>query len=235
MAQGPAPDLVHVTLTKEQGCLSYGMHLKRQKNGRILVHNIARGGSMAQWNADHPLQQIEAGDRIVSINGAIARDALQVWFTANHPMCVSVNLIVARTPQRAAHPADNVASAEDFLETLDTDIHNAVGSAECAICLEELGPNSDVVVLPCRHAFHRGCAHSWLDRCPHLRAARCPTCRKAPIPGDAAEIPKSEDAGGLPWEPTLSTNSNGARTDTPAPSDIWERLTDTPFTPPSLH
>merc|ERR1719189_2759978 len=49
---------------------------------------------------------------------------------------------------------------------------------ECCICLEELDPDTMVVQLPCKHAFHRGCAETWLTRCPTFRFAKCPMCRQ---------------------------------------------------------
>ncbi|XP_031665228.1 RING finger protein 122 isoform X2 [Oncorhynchus kisutch] len=47
----------------------------------------------------------------------------------------------------------------------------------CAVCLEDFRVKDELGVLPCQHAFHRGCLVKWLEvRCV------CPMCNK-PITG----------------------------------------------------
>lgn len=50
------------------------------------------------------------------------------------------------------------------------------GATECGVCLAELEPNTSVVKLPCRHAFHPACINRWLTQCKNT----CPLCQ-API------------------------------------------------------
>lgn len=158
--------------------MSFGLNLTRQKNGRILVRNVPEGGSVADWNEQYPMRDIVAGDRVLAVNGAIARTAWQAWCTAtlvsNH-----VNLIVIRSAARPFHPSNPSIDYEEYLKSLEGDLSSAIGNT-CAICLEELNDAEDTVVLPCRHAFHHDCAGAWLQKCGTLKAARCPTCREAP-------------------------------------------------------
>lgn len=47
------------------------------------------------------------------------------------------------------------------------------GTETCGICMETVGLDSRVTVLPCKHWFHSTCISPWLDdhnTCPHCRA-----------------------------------------------------------------
>lgn len=44
----------------------------------------------------------------------------------------------------------------------------------CAICLDKMQENEDVIVLPCRHGFHQNCIGTWLNA-----HNVCPTCRQS--------------------------------------------------------
>jgi len=46
---------------------------------------------------------------------------------------------------------------------------------ECRVCLEALGPNEDVLVLPCGHGFHPHCITKWA--CEFR--GDCPLCGKS--------------------------------------------------------
>lgn len=46
---------------------------------------------------------------------------------------------------------------------------------ECSICQEEYENNSDVIILPCRHFFHKECISLWLRNYHH----KCPLCRQS--------------------------------------------------------
>jgi len=41
----------------------------------------------------------------------------------------------------------------------------------CTICLEPMGPGSELRMLPCMHSFHRACIDKWLTM---PGAPRCP-------------------------------------------------------------
>lgn len=44
----------------------------------------------------------------------------------------------------------------------------------CAICLDNMNENEEVIVLPCRHGYHRNCIETWLNA-----HNVCPTCRQS--------------------------------------------------------
>ena len=56
---------------------------------------------------------------------------------------------------------------------------DAKSDATCAICLDNLRANQNVITLPCKHEYHKLCILKWLKSCD---APSCPTC-KAPVLG----------------------------------------------------
>jgi len=53
------------------------------------------------------------------------------------------------------------------------------GIDQCAICLEDVDPDDQVVELPCSHFFHSSCAARWLVQSgKHAQGKRqcCPLC-----------------------------------------------------------
>ena len=51
---------------------------------------------------------------------------------------------------------------------------------ECAMCLDEMVPDSAVSRLPCGHLFHTACILKWM-RYTAFRMRTCPLCRSNPL------------------------------------------------------
>merc|ERR1712087_562521 len=49
------------------------------------------------------------------------------------------------------------------------------GVDQCAICIDEVGPDESLVQLPCKHAFHGSCTARWLSQSQSTRKC-CPLC-----------------------------------------------------------
>lgn len=164
-------EYVSVSLVRQHRAQqSFGLALERpQARGALLVKGIDEEGLMAQWNAEHPNHEVAVGDRVVLVNGVLAHDGKLIWEMIDQHQS-RVDLVVARSAQ------SSFKGPTDFLDALDDDCTSAVGSDECAICLEPL--EGDCVVFPCRHALHRECARAWVASCKHVRSTSCPTCRK---------------------------------------------------------
>ena len=63
---------------------------------------------------------------------------------------------------------------------------------DCAICWDDRFPvGSEIMIMPCSHAFHANCLLFWLTR-----AHTCPTCRH-----ELPTRPELDDP--YPWPPTI--------------------------------
>merc|ERR1719188_1250149 len=66
-----------------------------------------------------------------------------------------------------------------------------VGTNCCQICLEEYKDGDSLVLLPCRHRYHRDCGTMWLEvhfRCPF----RCCGWVSPPVEADPTDHPHLE-------------------------------------------
>jgi hypothetical protein len=54
-----------------------------------------------------------------------------------------------------------------FKEIMDSESEN------CSICQEKYDSEADVIILPCKHYFHKACITEWLKNYHH----KCPLCR----------------------------------------------------------
>lgn len=78
-------------------------------------------------------------------------------------------------------------------------------NSECSICLTEFSKDDQVIVLPCKHVFHKECGMHWL-----VEHNVCPVCRhelpteteknsnnnNGPSPVSSGEMPNSQNAVG---------------------------------------
>lgn len=68
-AAGPPPKTVHAQLDMTTG-LKMGIDMDYTSNSSfIIIKDVKRDGAVAQWNLSNPSQAVNAGDRIVSLNG----------------------------------------------------------------------------------------------------------------------------------------------------------------------
>lgn len=64
--------------------------------------------------------------------------------------------------------AINKLPIKKFKEITDTDKNE-----DCSICQEKYDDESDIIILPCKHYFHKACITEWLKNYHH----KCPLCR----------------------------------------------------------
>jgi len=202
-----------------------GLRLARDRFG-IVVRGVTEGGLVETWNAEQPALKVGFGDRIISVNGITVDSSLDGWRMAMSEFQKNiVHVVVQRNAWRSEVTGQSLQPqrascldrflGEGFMDNLPRVCHDDCGASECPICLDQLQANSDIVQLPCWHAFHPECIEAWLVRCATSsrlaeRRAECPTCR-AQIPatkgtqaaeGRAAEVPEGWTAevpeGSLP-------------------------------------
>lgn len=69
------------------------------------------------------------------------------------------------------------AAAQSRNDSLDRDGDGGATPSDedhqCAVCLDEFEPDSEITALPCRHVFHTDCILPWLTE----RQSKCPLCK----------------------------------------------------------
>jgi len=62
----------------------------------------------------------------------------------------------------------------DEFNSLDVIKSDAFTDKQCHICIDDYLPNEDLVLLKCKHFFHKECIKKWLTD----NSSKCPICRK---------------------------------------------------------
>jgi len=161
-----------------------GMHLLRSDEG-ILLTGIHEHGVVWAWNATHPERKLAAGDRLIMVNSLRVESTWQSWCAVLAEMRkTTVTLVVVEGDEGSSLQATQSCKSLDhilpgsFMDRLPRVSAAERGVTECCVCLEDLEPTAEVVLLPCKHVFHPGCAETWLTRVPTLKRAQCPLCRQ---------------------------------------------------------
>jgi len=184
----PGPQFFQVTCVRDEE-KPLGLQLQHNRKGGVFVRGIESDGIVSAWNEQHPSMQVSLGDRLVAVNGIQMDPSWGTWCSIllelrKHKVAMVFARARAEDLSRLTTiPCPPVDWMDQILPAnfLDSMVKHTVAECdivECCICLEELDPDTTVVQLPCKHAFHRGCAETWLTRCPTYRFARCPTCRQ---------------------------------------------------------
>jgi len=199
------PKLIQANFVRnEDGPL--GLRLQHNSRG-VIVQGVESDGTVSAWNAQHPSMQVSFGDRLVAVNGIKVDPSWTCWCSIllelrKHTVTIVVtraraeDLLRLSLPPRADEALDHLLP-RNFLDSMEKHTAAECDVVECCICLEELEPDTTVVQLPCKHAFHRGCAEKWLTRCPTFRFAKCPMCRQQ-LGTPPAVYPEVLDANGTP-------------------------------------
>mmetsp|Transcript_43396 Transcript_43396/g.68720 ORF Transcript_43396/g.68720 Transcript_43396/m.68720 type:complete len:237 (-) Transcript_43396:26-736(-) len=176
------PEIFEVVVSKDEGT-PLGAAVK-YINHELVVLSISGDGALTDWNDKNPGRAILPGDKILSVNGVVDDDfqmISELWkvglITLEVTCSAYKELQLERTSNRVYLAQFALCSHVPLQCPVDSLPHaNAsdCGATECIICLEEYEPDTRVVRLPCKHAFHPVCAARWF--CQGKR--RCPLCNR---------------------------------------------------------
>lgn len=85
---------------------------------------------------------------------------------------VITQLMEQNQGSNAPGPASEAAIRSLPKKTVEKDMLDDDGKAECSICMDAVELGNQVTILPCKHWFHESCITAWLkehDTCPHCR------------------------------------------------------------------
>jgi len=238
------PTEISFTLTRDAKS-SLGLRLVR-RSGLVYISGVREGSRMEQWNLQNPSLEVLPGDRLFSVNGMPARASSESFFPVLAAFrSTSVDVVILRTGRgqgrgqglasrpNGGKPATDRLLPINFLEELLMEPGDPRGCGDCAVCLEALAGERNVV-LPCGHAFHFACADAWLSMVPTFRRARCPVCRtpRMALANSGGKASGSSDASeqhsdwlvGLDPSPPLQEEPREAGADASPPSERepWE-------------
>mmetsp|Transcript_73926 Transcript_73926/g.128203 ORF Transcript_73926/g.128203 Transcript_73926/m.128203 type:complete len:195 (+) Transcript_73926:65-649(+) len=154
--QRTLPGTTCVTVLKGEGQpLGATIH----KNGEHIVFlRIHQSGFLTKaWNRQNPGKKLQPGCRLVSVNGIRESDS----FT-------DVNYELWKAGKKVLEVMEG--SLTDSLSQVCADECN---TDTCAVCLQDVQTTTQLVELPCKHAFHEDCIGHWFAQ----GKATCPLCQ----------------------------------------------------------
>jgi hypothetical protein len=186
-------------LVKRQGDV-LGAGLGNTDKGAV-IFNIQENGLLDGWNKTQVLNPLRPGLIITEVNGVMGYwnildelrrpGVLDMKVSAEPPQNAGPNWF-----QEIAEMGKNLEaqggkssfmlrlqpqdpSTKNQFSSLPTVRAADCGVDQCAICIDDVGPDEQLVQLPCKHAFHALCAARWLTQAGrHSQGKRqcCPLC-----------------------------------------------------------
>jgi hypothetical protein len=166
-----------------------------------VLYCAQEGGVLDRWNRENPDRAVLPGFTIEEVNGVTGywrlleelrrpgpldvkisteppKSAGPNWFEDIAAMARKIELSKDRSPFMVRLPSQ-ASHDEKVFTSLPGVVACTAGFDQCAICLEDVGPDEVLTELPCKHAFHPLCAARWLaqssSQCGSKRHS-CPLC-----------------------------------------------------------
>jgi hypothetical protein len=210
-----------VQIVKREGDV-LGAGLGNTDNGAV-IFNIQENGLLDAWNRTQLSNPLRPGFIITEVNGAVGYwDILEEvqrpgvldmrvsaeppsgsgpnWFREAAEMGRSFEEKWSfepqgdRSPMLRLHPQDEYSS-------LPTVRAADCGVDQCAICIDDVGPNDSLLLLPCNHAYHPLCVARWLTQGTPCGSSRhsCPLCCRRMINSREGIVAVGADDPSASW------------------------------------
>jgi hypothetical protein len=186
-----------------------GVSLGNSSKGAV-IFGLKASGLLERYNAEASEERkLHAGFIIVEVNGKRGYWDIFEEMRKNGPL----KMVISQTPPEGASRNwfEEVESTERNLATQGSNIvvkgqkgassslstvqAGDVGVDQCAICLADVGPNTNLVQLPCGHAFHVTCCGRWLtEKGRHAKGKKqcCPLCCRPVVVAGVGEGSESD-------------------------------------------
>lgn len=192
-----------LTLHKREGDV-LGVGLGNASTGAV-IFNIPEGGLLDQWNAANLPRRLYPGQVITEVNGvrgywAILEELqgpgeLNLRISDQPPAHAGPRWfedIAAMGRSLEKQNRDSGSGGSSFMLRLRQEGPNAAcqfsslpnvvagecGVDQCAICIDDVGPDDSLLLLPCNHAYHPLCVARWLTQGASCGSSKhsCPLC-----------------------------------------------------------
>jgi hypothetical protein len=194
----------HFTIRIHKGAGNpIGASLASAPTGAVLL-NIQDGGVLDGWNKENPDKAVRPGFIFEEVNGvgrywslleSLRQSATPVikiatvppksagpnWFNDIAALSTTIEQSDTRGPVMIQLPQQDPTSSpgKKVFASLPSVVARTAGFDQCAICLEDVGPEEELTLFPCNHAFHSLCAARWLSQCASQGGSKghsCPLC-----------------------------------------------------------
>jgi len=214
MPQGAREWSLH--LFKRQGDV-LGAGLGNTDKGAV-IFNIQENGLLDGWNKAQLLSPLRPGLIITEVNGVMGYwnileelrrpGVLDMKVSAEPPSNAGPNWFQQIADMGKVLEAQEGKSSiilrlqpqepnkKDQFSSFPSVRAGDCGVDQCAICIDDVGPDESLVQLPCRHAFHALCAARWLSEGSRQSQKRqcCPLCcQKVVCLSDGGIVPGRVD------------------------------------------
>ncbi|KAF7511955.1 hypothetical protein GJ744_003188 [Endocarpon pusillum] len=187
------------------------------------------GGGRGEGGADGNLGPFAILQRMMDPANAAQGDAV---FSQEALDRVITQLMEQNQGSNAPGPASEAAIRSLPKKTVENDMLDDRGKAECSICMDAVELGDQVTVLPCKHWFHEICITAWLkehDTCPHCRKgiSTPPEANGHASRGGSGQTnrpPRRRSSAAMPggWQENTGTSPNPVVVEetSPGPQDI---------------
>jgi hypothetical protein len=165
-----------------------------------VIFTIHENGLIDAWNRTHLSNPLRPGLLIREVNGAVGYwDILEnlrlpgvkdMRVSAEPPSNSGPNwlqevLEMGRSLEEKCRSSEDGSSRvpmlrlqpQDHFSSLPTVRAADCGVDQCAICIDDVGPDESLVLLPCNHAYHPMCVARWLVQgASGSKKHSCPLC-----------------------------------------------------------
>jgi hypothetical protein len=190
-----------VDVHKRQGDV-FGAALGNNEEGAVVVA-IEDHGLFGVWNRAHPERALRPGVIITEVNGAtgywsileeIQKPGALAMKVSRRPKNAGANWLRDIDEMGTRFRSQGGVNTSSFMLRLQPNDKNSSGPAfsslptvragdcgvdQCAICIDDVGPEETLAQLPCKHAFHSLCAARWLAESGRAGGGKrqcCPLC-----------------------------------------------------------
>jgi hypothetical protein len=210
-----------VQIVKRQGEV-LGAGLGNLENG-VVIFSIKENGLLDVWNRTQLSNTLRPGLFITEVNGVVGFwDILE---ELQRPGVLHMK-ISAEPPSNAPNWFQEVAEMgrsfeekwsseeegsrsnllrfqpQDEFSSLPTVRAADCGVDQCAICMDDVGPDESLVLLPCKHAYHWFCVARWLTQGASQSSSKkhsCPLCCRRMVNSREGIVAVGADEPSASW------------------------------------
>jgi hypothetical protein len=229
---GGAPREWAVQIVKREGDV-LGADLGKMDNDGAVIFSIQEDGLLDAWNRTHLSNPLRPGLIITEVNGAVGYwdileelrrpGVLDMKLSPEPPSSSGPNWSqeVTKMVEKWSFEAQGGRGAmacmlrlqpQDHFSSLPTVRAADCGVNQCAICIDDVGPDESLLLLPCNHAYHPVCVARWLTQgASGSKKHSCPLCCRRLVSSPEGFVAVGADDPSASWPLSRPRRSHSRR------------------------